>query len=179
MQKNEWVGLRERDNFSYTKGKIPVYDSNCNNGIIISNLEKGIIEGRSNHALIENHWKSYIIPITEIDEIINISKEMFGKERVFYEKPKSIFEMQSLKTLREEEIKQQIFENYDLEVKNLFEVRTKKGDNRVYKIVSKENKKFMLKYQGKDSELFEFHISFKNFNSVFLFINFSILPSQV
>ena len=61
---------------------------------------------------------------------------MLKGERVFYKKPNSIFDIQNLKSLREEEIKQKILGNYNIEVKNLSEVRTKKGDNRVYKVVS-------------------------------------------
>ena len=87
MQKYEWLGIREIDNFSYTKGEIPIYDSNCNNSIIISNLEKGIIKGISNHALIENHGQSYLIPITEIDEIVGVSKEMLVGGKVYCQLP--------------------------------------------------------------------------------------------
>jgi len=160
MQKYEWLGTRERDNFQYTRGEIPIYDKTCNNSIIISNLEKGIIKGISDQALINNRGEIYLIPITNIDEIISISKEMLGEERVFYKKPKSIFEMQNLEALSEGGIRQNLFENYNLEIKNLFEIKTKKGDNRVYKVVSKENREFILKYQGKDPKLFEFQASF-------------------
>ena len=160
MQKYEWLGAREKDNFSYTRGGIPIYDPTCNNSIIISNLEKGITKRISNHALIETPERSYLIPITEIDEIIGVSKEILKRERIFYKKPNSIFEMQTLEELSEKEIKQKILENYNIEIKNLFEVKTKKGNNRVYKVVSKEDKEFMLKYQGKDQELFEVQASF-------------------
>ena len=82
MQKYEWLGAREKDNFSYTRGGIPIYDPTCNNSIIISNLEKGITKRISNHALIETPERSYLIPITEIDEIIGVSKEILKRERI-------------------------------------------------------------------------------------------------
>ncbi len=138
MQKYEWLGTRKKDNFSYTKGEIPIYYSDCKNSIIISDLKEGIIKGISNYALINNQGKSNLIPITAVDEIINFSEKMLGEERVFYKKPKSIFDIQNLENISKEEIKQKIFENYNLEVDNLFEIKTKKGDNRVYKVVSKK-----------------------------------------
>jgi hypothetical protein len=36
MQKNNWIGLRERDNFAYVKGQKPIYSKNCRNSLIIS-----------------------------------------------------------------------------------------------------------------------------------------------
>ncbi|MCK5625078.1 hypothetical protein KAI04_04515 [Candidatus Pacearchaeota archaeon] len=160
MKKYEWIGLREKDNFSYIKGENPIYDTNCHNSLIISNLEEGVIKGVSNHALIKNSGKNYLIPITKINEIIDLSKEILNESKVFYKKPKSIFEMQNLKDLSEDYIKQKLVENYNLEIKNLLEIKTKKGKNRTYKIISKKNKEFMLKYQGKNSELFEYQSSF-------------------
>ncbi len=162
MQKSNWTGLRERDNFAYTRGQSLVYSPDCKNSLIVSDSTKGQVKGISNHALIENLGKRYLIPITKINEIINTSKEIFGRERIFYKKPNSIFEIQNLEALSEKEIKQKILEGYNLEVKNLFEVRTKKGNNRVYKVISNEDKEFMLKYQGKNQELFKLQASFLN-----------------
>ena len=82
MQKSNWVGLRERDNFAYTKGGIPVYGPECRNSLIISDLEKGVIEGVSNQFLIQNSGKSYSIPITKVDEIMDASKEFLNRNQI-------------------------------------------------------------------------------------------------
>jgi Ser/Thr protein kinase RdoA (MazF antagonist) len=159
MENYNWFGSRERDNFSYTKGA-SAYNHHCNNSLIISNSSNGFIEGVNNHALINNSGKSYLISITKIDDIINLSKEILKGGRVFYQKPKSIFEIQNIENLNEEEIRQKISENYCFEIKNLSKINTKKGKNRIYKIVSKDNKEFILKYHGRNSELFESQLSF-------------------
>ncbi|MDP2628737.1 MAG: phosphotransferase [Nanoarchaeota archaeon] len=175
MQKDELIGTRERDNFLYTRGETSFYDKNCNNSIIISNLEKGVVKGITNHAVINDGRRNYLIPITEIEEILDISSKMLRKKCVLYKKPRSILEIQNLGILSEEEIRQKISSNYNLEIKNLLEIKTKKGRNRVYKIVSKRNKEFMLKYCGKDPELFESQVSFlegiSSFPSFLLTVN--------
>lgn len=160
MQKSNWIGTRDRDNFAYTLGQKQVYSKCCKNSLIITDSTKGSIEGKSDYALINKDGKEYLIPISEIEKILEMSENMIGSERIFYKKPNSIFEIQNLKAFGEKEIKQKILEGYNLEVKNLFEVRTKKGNNRVYKVISNENKEFMLKYQGKNQELFESQASF-------------------
>ncbi len=160
MQKYKWFGLRERDNFSYTCGAIPIWNTDCHNSLIISNLEKDFVKGINNYALIQNSGKNYSIPITNIDKILDLSKEVLSGNKIFYKKPKSIFKIQNLKELSEEDIKQKLFENYGLEIKNLLKINTKKGKNRVYKIVSRKNEKFILKYRGENPSLFQAQYSF-------------------
>ena len=155
MQRPDWIGLRERDNFFYTKGAIPIYDPESNNSIIISNSKKGFLQTTSNNALIKDKDKSYLIPITEIDEILNISSKILKGKRIFYKKPYSIKERENLERLSQEEIIQGCRENYDLKIKNISQITNGKGKNRIYKIISKENEEFILKYRGKNPDLFE------------------------
>ena len=155
MGNSNWIGLRERDNFFYTKGEIPQYDLDCHNSIVISNLEKGFIKGINNHALIRDNGKSYLMPITEIDQIVKISSAILNREKIFYQKPTSISERENLRYLSNEEIRQNIFDNYNLSIDNLFEIKNKKGKNRIYKLISKENEEFILKYRGNNPNLFD------------------------
>lgn len=154
MGRYDWVGLRERDNFFYTKGEVPLCDSDCKNSIVLSNLEEGFVNGISNHALIKDKDKSYLIPITEIDEVVKLSSMILNKEKIFYQKPKSISERENLGYLDKEEIRQKILDNYNLDIGRLFEIRNKKGKNRIYKLISKEDEEFILKYRGNNLDLF-------------------------
>jgi Ser/Thr protein kinase RdoA (MazF antagonist) len=155
MENRDWIGLRERDNFFYTKGEAPLCDLDCHNSIIVSNLEEGSVKGISNHALIKDKGKSYLIPITEIDEIVKVSSVILNKEKIFYKKPKSISERESLRYLSKEEIKQKILDNYNLDIDRLSEMKNKKGQNRIYKLISKEDEEFILKYRGNNLDLFD------------------------
>lgn len=159
MQKDDWVGSREGDNFSYTKGEMPIYGMDCKNSLILSDLRRGQIEGMSNHAFIKKNGKKYLIPIAEFDEILGISKNLFGKEKIFYKKPDSIIERENLEELNEEQLKQNIFKNYGIFIETVNEIKTKKGSRRVYELSSEEGIKFMLKYHGKNLGLFKAQVS--------------------
>ena len=128
MQNHVWTGTRERDNFFYTNGAIPVCSSNCHNSLIISNSKNGSIESISDYALIEDEKRAYIIPITETDEIINHASKILKNGKIFYQKPKSISERENLETLSEDKIKQKIFDSYDIEINNLSEIKKDKTE---------------------------------------------------
>jgi Ser/Thr protein kinase RdoA (MazF antagonist) len=153
MQENNWIGLRERDNFAYVRGQIPIYSKKCKNSLIISDSNKGEIKGISNHALIFGNGKRYLIPIEEIKDILGIAQNLLGDKRIIYQKPSSILERESLNNLEEDFILQNIFENYEILIDSIKEIQTKKGDHRVYEL-SSNGEKFMLKYYGKDLNLF-------------------------
>ena len=162
MQNYRLIGSRERDNFFYTRGAIPVCNLDSHNSLIISNLEKGVIEGVNNYALIQDQNNIHTISITETEEIIDASFKILNNEKIFYKKPKSITKQENLKILGEEEIRQKILEHYNLEINDLFEIENKKGRSRIYKLVSKEKEGFILKYRGDNLELFEFQACLLN-----------------
>jgi Ser/Thr protein kinase RdoA (MazF antagonist) len=166
MQRDNWIGTRDRDNFAYTKGQSPVYSKNCKNSLIITDSTKGKIEGRSNYALINKDGKEYLIPISEIGEILGISKKIFESNEILYKKPSSILEREILIDLGEDFIRKNIFENYGISIDSIKEIETKKGNHRVYEISSK-GEKFMLKYHGKDLNLFDTQIDLLKDNPFF------------
>jgi Ser/Thr protein kinase RdoA (MazF antagonist) len=167
MQRDNWIGTRDKDNFAYTLGQKSVYSKSCKNSLIITDKKEGLIHGRSNHALIQNKGKSYLIPITKIDRILEVSEEMIGFEKIFYKKPNSILEREILIDFDEEFIRKNIFENYRIQIDSIKEIETKKGNHRVYEVSSEENKKFMLKYHGKDLKLFDAQIKILQGNPFF------------
>lgn len=173
MQENNWIGLRERDNFAYVRGQRPIYFKNCKNSLIISDSNKGEIEGISNHALIFENGKKYLIPIKEVNNIMNIAQNILGEKEIIYQKPSSILERESLNNLEEDFILQNIFENYGLLIDSVKEIQTKKGDHRVYELSSNEEK-FMLKYYGKDLNLFKVQANLLEKTSFFP----KIIPSR-
>jgi len=154
MQNYVWTAIRERDNFFYTNGATPICSLSCNNSLIISNSKNGSIESISNYALIQNKKKISLIPIVETETIIDHASKILKDRKIFYQKPKSISERENLETLSENQIKRTIFDSYGIEISNLFEIKNKKGPNRIYKLFSKEGE-FILKYRGKDLNLFK------------------------
>ena len=112
MQENDWIGLRERDNFAYVIGQKPIYPKDCKNSLIISDLNKGKVEGISNSALIRKNGKEYLIPINNIEEILRISKNVIGFQGISYQKPLAIIEREVLKKLDEDFIRRKILETY-------------------------------------------------------------------
>ncbi|MCA9487962.1 MAG: phosphotransferase [Nanoarchaeota archaeon] len=166
MQKDNWIGLRERDNFCYTQGQIPSYSPDCKNSLIISDLDKGNIQGISDHALIVENGKKYLIPIEKIKDILSIVQEIIGEKKVIYQKPNSILERESLNNLEEDFIRHNIFEKYGFLIDSIKEIETKKGDHRVYEL-SSDKGKFILKYYGKDLNLFNAQTSLLKDNPFF------------
>lgn len=166
MQRDNWIGTRHRNNFAYTLGQKIFYSKECKNSLIISDSTEGSIEGKSDYALINKDGKEYLIPISEIEEILKISEDMIGSKRIFYQKPSSILEREVLIDLDEDFIKKNIFENYGISINSIKEIETKKGNHRVYEISSK-GEKFMLKYHGKDLNLFSAQINLLKGNPLF------------
>jgi len=159
MQRNNWIGLREKDNFAYTLGQKPIYSKDCKNSIIISDRKEGFVEGISNYALIRGNGKEYLISINEIEKIFEISREIIGEGNILYQKPTSILERESLDNLSKEFVYEKLFENYGILTKSINEIQTKKGGHRVYEIFSEEKRRYMLKYYGKDLDLFNAQIN--------------------
>lgn len=155
MQKANWIVLRERDNFAYTRGQSPVYSPDCKNSLIVSDSTNGNIEGISNHALIIEKGKEFKIPIEKIGEIFGFAKDLIKNQKISYIKPSSILERESLNDLGENFISQNIFENYGFFIDSVKGIKTKKGDHRVYELSSDDGTKFMLKYYGKDLNHFK------------------------
>jgi fructosamine-3-kinase len=167
MQRNNWIGTRDRDNFTYTLGQKPVYSKHCKNSLIITDKKEGLVKGRSNHALIINNGEEALIPINKIDIILEVSEKLIGDERIFYQKPISILEREILFNLNKEFIQKNIFENYGISIGAIKEIETKKGNHRVYEISSKEKERFILKYHGKDFNLFDAQINILEGNIFF------------
>ena len=167
MQGSNWIGLRERNNFSYTLGQTPIYKSNCKNSLVISDSNKGNIEGISDHALILENGKEYLIPITEINRILEVAQNLLGERKIFYKKPSSILERETLNDLGKEFIHEKVFENYGVLIESVKKIQTKKGKHRVYEVASNKGIKFMLKYYGKDLNLFKSQINFLEENTLF------------
>jgi len=155
MQKSNWVGLRERDNFAYTRGQFPVYSPDCKNNLIVSDSTSGNIEGISNHALIIEKGKEFKIPIGNVREILGFARDLIKNQKISYKKPSSILERESLNNFNENFIRENIFENYGLFIESTKEIQTKKGNHRVYELSSNNGAKFMLKYYGKDLNRFK------------------------
>lgn len=166
MQENNWIGLRERDNFAYVRGQKSIYSKNCKNSLIVSDSTKGEIEGISDYALIFENGKRYLIPIEKIKNILDIAQNLLGDKEIIYQKPSSILEKESLNNLREDFIFQNIFENYGFLIDSVKGIQTKKGDHRVYELSSNEEK-FMLKHYGKDLNLFEAQTNLLQENPLF------------
>lgn len=174
MQRNNWIGLRERDNFAYTLGQHPVYSPDCKNSLIISDSNKGEIEGISNQALIFEKGKRYLLPIEKIKKILDIAQNSLGDKGIIYQKPSSILERESLSNLNEDFICKNIFEDYGFFIDSVKEIETKKGKHRVYEISSEDGTKFMLKYYGKDLNLFNAQTNLLQSNPLFS----KIIPSK-
>ena len=160
MQNYRWVSSRERDNFFYTKGQTVLYNKDCHNSLVISNESEGAVLGLANSALIKNGKIGYVIPINQIERILQISKNIIKEDFIFYKKPNSIVDRENLLPLNLEEAKIKIFKEYGIKVNSINEINNKKGANRIYQIDS-GGVKFILKYRGKNK------ISFQN-QAVFL-----------
>ncbi len=167
MQENDWIGLRERDNFAYVIGQKPIYPKDCKNSLIISDLNKGKVEGISNSALIRKNGKEYLIPINNIEEILRISKNVIGFQGISYQKPLAIIEREVLKKLDEDFIRRKILETYGFLIESANKIQTNKGNYRVYEISSPKNGRFMLKYHGTCFDLFEAQTSLLGKTSLF------------
>jgi len=153
--KYEWVGSREKDNFSYTRGIHVSYPLNCKNSLVFSEDSIGYLEGKSNYAIIKLKGKKKFIPISKIEEILNeISPFLLGK-KIFYKKPSSIYERENLNAKCIEDLGTEIIKYYGIGIKEISEIKNFKGNTRIYKITSKDNERFILKYRGKSTQFFE------------------------
>jgi len=159
MENLNWIASRERNNFYYTRGQEVIFEKDCKNCLVISDLRSGIIKGETNLALIKTSTYEEKIPISEIEKIVYISSKILNGKEIFHSKPKSIFERENLPNLTKEEIKENIFQNYNLDLDFIQEIENKKGKNRIYLISSNEKERFILKYRGRDKDLFNFQVS--------------------
>lgn len=154
MENYEWIASREKDNFSYTRGENPLFGQDCNNCLIISDSENGFVRGIGNHAIIKNRKRTRVIPIDDSEKILNLSNKIIHG-RIYYKKPTAIRERENLPNLTMEEIKRNVLKDYGIEILRLAEIENEKGRNKIYKFGSNEGFPFILKYRGKNPELFE------------------------
>ena len=150
----DWIATRERDNFFYTKGSEISCSLTCRNSLVISDENSGYIKGKNNYAIIKNKGKTKSIPISEIEIILNEIPTSLSKGKIFYKKPKSIYNRENLNHIELKKIENILAKCYGRNIKEISEIQNLKGLNRIYKIISTKNEKFIFKYRGNDANLF-------------------------
>jgi tRNA A-37 threonylcarbamoyl transferase component Bud32 len=149
---SKWNFFREGDNHSYVGGSIS-YLEDCKNNLIISPCKSNrVINVKNAFILIRDSYVE-ISPISDIHRAINKGKKELSNREINYNIPVAVFERENVIEKNKDELKEELRQKYGI---NIDEISLIKGgtanNNRVYHLIDKYGKEYILKFRGRNKE---------------------------